>query len=502
MKKILLLVFLMTCVVPDGVALSFKVDGMDYRLIDGNSECVALVNAKSGTNVTVPDEVAYDGVTYKVTEISDYSFYVKTIEGTLNIGKNVSFIDETAFFMARVENVNVSNDNVYFTSLDGVLFSKDLKRLVLFPNTRGDIVVSVPLGTTEIASNAFSECDSIQQVMLPEGLREIGDRNFYCCERLTDIKIPTTVEDIGHSCFVNTPWYEAQPNGALYCGNHVLWEIKGTPPVNNGIFTVNEDCLFIASNVYFRHKINTIHIPREVRRVRNSGFNLMNFDVDKDNSYYKSVEGVLLTKDGSRLERFPCERKGRYVVPQGVKIIGREAFSDAYNLTRVTLPEGVECIEDYAFHFCEGLERVELPASLFFIGKRAFEPGIVLHTTPRKAYSEDWGSHIPIVFCRATNPPVANRTIFWGFDIYDSNLFVPKGTSKAYHAASPWNELGEIIEIDFADVNGDGNVNGSDVTALYNELLGGVEAAGVSDVNGDGYVNGADVTALYTRLLN
>ena len=78
---------------------------------------------------------------------------------------------------------------------------------------------------------------------------------------------------------------------------------------------------------------------------------------------------------------------------------------------------------------------------------------------------------------------------------------MPKGTSKAYHAASPWNELGEIVEIDFADVNGDGNVNGADVTALYNELLGGVEAAGVSDVNGDGYVNGADVTALYTILL-
>ena len=51
------------------------------------------------------------------------------------------------------------------------------------------------------------------------------------------------------------------------------------------------------------------------------------------------------------------------------------------------------------------------------------------------------------------------------------------------------------------DVNGDGIVSGADVTALYNCLLIGTEAAGNADVNGDGVVSGADVTALYTLLL-
>lgn len=51
------------------------------------------------------------------------------------------------------------------------------------------------------------------------------------------------------------------------------------------------------------------------------------------------------------------------------------------------------------------------------------------------------------------------------------------------------------------DVNGDGVVNGADVTTLYNVLLNGDEAVGDGDVNGDGIVNGADITALYTILL-
>ena len=61
------------------------------------------------------------------------------------------------------------------------------------------------------------------------------------------------------------------------------------------------------------------------------------------------------------------------------------------------------------------------------------------------------------------------------------------------------------VEPEFAvgDVNGDGNVNGSDVTALYNYLLNGEPVKGNPNVDGDsdGAVNGADVTALYNILL-
>ena len=65
-------------------------------------------------------------------------------------------------------------------------------------------------------------------------------------------------------------------------------------------------------------------------------------------------------------------------------------------------------------------------------------------------------------------------------------------------------------------MNCDRTVNGADVTALYNALMGGDTPAGMpaiyttnldgtpvldGDVNGDGVVNGADITALYNLLL-
>ena len=55
--------------------------------------------------------------------------------------------------------------------------------------------------------------------------------------------------------------------------------------------------------------------------------------------------------------------------------------------------------------------------------------------------------------------------------------------------------------IEPGDVNGDGMVNGSDVTALYGLLLDKTMPVGEPDVNGDGVVSGSDVTALYSQLL-
>ena len=51
------------------------------------------------------------------------------------------------------------------------------------------------------------------------------------------------------------------------------------------------------------------------------------------------------------------------------------------------------------------------------------------------------------------------------------------------------------------DVNGDGKVNGMDVIAVYNVMLGRTTENPAADVNGDGKVNGMDVIAIYNIML-
>ena len=54
------------------------------------------------------------------------------------------------------------------------------------------------------------------------------------------------------------------------------------------------------------------------------------------------------------------------------------------------------------------------------------------------------------------------------------------------------------------DVNGDGDINTGDVTAVYLYVING-DASGfakdIADVNGDGDVNSADVVAIYTIIV-
>ena len=72
--------------------------------------------------------------------------------------------------------------------------------------------------------------------------------------------------------------------------------------------------------------------------------------------------------------------------------------------------------------------------------------------------------------------------------------------STAFLVSIDGEVIGKVVKQ--GDVNGDGNVNGSDVTALYEYILNKKEAKGNLDVNGDKVVNGTDVTVLYNILLN
>ena len=60
------------------------------------------------------------------------------------------------------------------------------------------------------------------------------------------------------------------------------------------------------------------------------------------------------------------------VIPDGVRKIGRGAFSDCRNLTDVTLPDTVEEIREVAFRGCTSLQTANIPASLRLMGLNAF----------------------------------------------------------------------------------------------------------------------------------
>ena len=83
--------------------------------------------------------------------------------------------------------------------------------------------------------------------------------------------------------------------------------------------------------------------------------------------------GIKFSKDKRKLLKYNAELKDtEYSVPRGVVEIGKLAFEECRNLTRVNLPEGVTRIGDWAFFKCRHLKVVKMPSSLKIIGDGAF----------------------------------------------------------------------------------------------------------------------------------
>ena len=102
----------------------------------------------------------------------------------------------------------------------------------------------------------------------------------------------------------------------------------------------------------------TFHISKNISAISANAFDdahITEFTVDNDNPLFKTVDGVLFTKDGKRLIRFPQEKSGTYTIPAGVKTISQYAFKKSRKLTEIVIPDSVSNIGEGAFYGCRSL---------------------------------------------------------------------------------------------------------------------------------------------------
>ncbi len=116
-----------------------------------------------------------------------------------------------------------------------------------------------------------------------------------------------------------------------------------------------------------RGKIKTVRIPASVEKIAGDAFidiKLEAIKVDSGNKSYKSVDGVLLTKDGKSLVTYPIGKKGSsYTIPGTVETIRQ--FSFAYtSLQSIVIPSSVRTIANEAFYYARKLKSLTIPATV------------------------------------------------------------------------------------------------------------------------------------------
>ncbi len=314
---------------------TYTVDRNDNATITG------LIDGYNPTNLYIPSKI--EG--YPVTKIGSWAFEACKSLTSITIPDSVTSIGDRAFNGCNsLTNINVDINNDYYSSQDGILFNKRKTQLLRYPAGKTKTSYTIPNSVTSIGNCAFLGCENLKSITIHDSVTSIGDGAFYDCKSLTSIKIPGAVRSIGSSMFY---------------GCSSLTGITIPDGVTNIAFWAFCNC----------ENLTSITIPDSVTSISDSAFNgcnsLTNINVDSNNDYYSSQDGILFNKRKTQLLRYPAGKtKTSYTIPNSVTSIGDAAFNVCENLTSITIPDSVTSIGYGAFSYCKSLTSITIPDSV------------------------------------------------------------------------------------------------------------------------------------------
>lgn len=117
--------------------------------------------------------------------------------------------------------------------------------------------------------------------------------------------------------------------------------------------------------------LTRIIIPGSVTSIGKRVFDrckMLSITVDTSNNHYKDIGGVLFTKDGAELIRYPAGIEN----PSHPEIPPMVFFTWSIQTKAYTIPDGVTHIDEGAFEGCAVLDKITIPSSVTNIGAGAF----------------------------------------------------------------------------------------------------------------------------------
>ena len=278
------------------------------------------------------------GVDYNVSSTTPYmQFVFQSLSGD-NIETNVDFYCYEFYSISDSENRIPNGSNAFIASISSVVSSNnDFLTFELnedensysvtkcYVTATGDFVIPEKyndLPVTFIGDNAFYGCKNLTSITIPDSVISIGKYAFYNCTSLTDVIFSESIEHIGIGAFGYCPVTAVTVNN-----NYVI---------NN--FDFSSFC--VRGEDMETYTLKTVNIGKNISEINAANLSLgeedfadkiTNFNVDSQNEYFCSDDGVLFSKDKKTLVRYPGGRfQLDYALPDFVTVLGDYSFSGCY----------------------------------------------------------------------------------------------------------------------------------------------------------------------------
>lgn len=296
-------------------------------LDDGTLLATIPDGATVSGDIVIPETFGEGDDLKTITEVDIeimHSFDVTTVY----LSKSVKRFSEPYFASNwNLREINVDEENQFFTSVDGVLFNKDITEIIKYPPAKIGTSYSIPSTVTTVRQWCFDK-SKLEAIVIPNSVRQLETAAFSSCSNLTVLNIPSSVE-----------------------------KIAGSPIDNSGVTAITVD----PENTYFR-SVDGVLFTADLKT-------LVAYPVANNaKEYLVPNETEIIAEEAF----WGAKNLSSVIIPDSVTEIGAFAFAGCEKLVSIEIPSKITELFG-TFMDCYSLETVTLPLSLKTIGYCAFQ---------------------------------------------------------------------------------------------------------------------------------
>lgn len=343
------------------IKLSKKIQTINQRLLQG---CSSL------TEIEIPEGVK---------SIGFQAFCNCNKLTTITLPASLTSFNGTAIAgLSRLTEVKVADGNNSFKFENGILLSKDGKKMYMALLTLTEI--NVPNGVVSINTGTLSG-SSATKIILPDTVSSnLSGSVFYGMNKLTTIELSSTSKNLK---LVDGNLYSYDGKRFIkYMGSSKNFTVpEGVETLDSRCITKSMTTLNLPSTLKViegwslesMSGVNLLNIPASVTTMYTYSFHAnTKLRVAEGNATYKSIDDVLILNKAGTKVIMASRNATTYNIPNTVTEIEKNAFYYCTKMISITIPDSVTTIGAGAFYSCSSLKEITIPQSVTSIGADAF----------------------------------------------------------------------------------------------------------------------------------